>query len=123
MVGSNTAHVLGHIMKVWNWIKENVAAALSILGAILGVAAAYRYHKNKVGSLKDAVKVEKAKKDIARAEASKEAKLKEATSKELEVKKLDEKVQASKRRVVELETKVEGLSDEEVADEFQRLGY
>lgn len=110
-------------LKAWNWIKDNVLGLVSGLAAILGVMFAYKYHKDKVGSLKDAVAVEKAKKDIARHEAKLEERLLQADAKEEEIVSLDDKVKASKRRVVEIEAGVKGLNDDEVADEFQRLGY
>lgn len=111
-------------LKIGRWLKDNPWA---IIVALLGVFSAYRILKskdNKISTLQDAVAVQATKSKMAGMEARAKALKERADAREGEVKELDDKIAASKRRIVEIheEKLPEGASDEEIAAMFDRSG-
>lgn len=109
------------LLKIWSWLKGNALAVVSVIAAIAVSIVFWQRQRQKIGSLKDAVAIEKAKTKISANTAKKEIYKASAENTEVEEKALDAEILASKRTVVALKTKAEALSDTEVEDAFSRL--
>jgi len=115
-------------MKAWNWLKENVTLVLAGLVTLLAGFLAWGAYERKVGRLKDNIKVEKARGEVAALEARRdmhigaEADLADADAR-LEAKDSDLEVAINKarREAVAASEEVEGRTDAEVAARFNEL--
>lgn len=108
-------------MRAWTWLKDHALALVSVFAAIATAIAYWQFQRRRVGSLKDAVVVEKARTKIAKATAEKEMHKASAEDTGLQEAKLDDEIAAEKRKVVAITSYVERMSDDEVAAEFDRL--
>lgn len=108
--------------KVWAWLKKWGALILGALLAILGGGWLWQRHKRKLGAVKDELKVARAQKDIERLRGERKQLAERVGEKDERVKDIDKKLAHNEREIVEAHEGGEGLSDEEVRQEFSKLG-
>jgi hypothetical protein len=110
------------------WLRSNASAVFGALAAVFVGVWLWGLHKKRVGALKDAVGVEKAKSDVVRLKTQRDAH--RAAEKSLEGrsaaaadrdKKLEVKINAAHTRAVKARESVEGKSAAEIADRFNQL--
>lgn len=113
------------LKKIGAWLRDNPWA---IIVALAGVFGAYRIVKsknNKISTLQDAVAVQATLKQMSADKAKAEVLKQQADAREGEVQELESKIEASKRRVLEIHEggkPVKEATDEEVAGLFGRSG-
>lgn len=114
------------LKKIGVWLRDNPWA---IIVALAGVFSAYRIVKsknNKISTLQDAVVVQATLKQMSADKAKAEVLKQQADAREGEVQELEGRIEASKRRVLEIheggKKPVKEATDEEVASLFGRSG-
>lgn len=107
--------------KAFEWVKGHALAVVSVLFAIAASIAYWQAQRRKIGSLKDAVTVERARTEIAKHEVKREMLKASADDTRVQEDELDKKIVAAKAKVVEVRTKAKELPDDQVAAEFDRL--
>jgi hypothetical protein len=110
-------------MKWLYWIKDNLTAVLISVVAILGAGIFWRYHKRRVEDLKDNLIVQVAHDRVKVLNKLKKTYEHSAQDQTDKIKIIDKQILSSKRVVVEMHQYAEKLTDREVLDEFERLGY
>lgn len=100
-----------------------VVAALSALGAVLAFLLWRKYQKDHVDTLKDALAVSKAEREVKVLAAKREAVEERVAERAGEIAQLDAQLADNARRIVEARTKAKGLTSEQVMAEYKRLGY
>lgn len=108
-------------MKIVTWVKGN---ALAVVSALLAIAMSVLYWQRKraeIGSLKDAVTVERSLNKIAAHETKKEILKASADDTAHQEAELDIKIADAKKTVVEVRLKAKELPDDKVLAEFDRL--
>ena len=105
--------------KIWGWI----VAALGVVTAILGFILYRKYAKDNVDSLKDALAVSKAEKDIAVLDAERVMLEEDIEERDEEIKAVDVKLEENQRKIVEARTGAKELDADGVLEEYRRLGY
>ena len=115
----------GAAHSIAEWFQKNPGALFALLGAAVGAFFVYRSSKNRIAALEDALEVEANRRKVAKLEAQAETLEKQAEAKEPEVKRLKAEIATSKRKVAEIEAgeKLEGLTDEEIAERFTNAGF
>jgi cbb3-type cytochrome oxidase cytochrome c subunit len=108
-------------LKAWSWIRGHLLSITSVVAAVAMSYAYWQSQRRKVGQLKDAVAVEKARGQIKEALAVKEEYKARAEDTEILEQLLDMDILEAKRTAVELREKVRGMLDEEVEDAFDRM--
>jgi hypothetical protein len=109
--------------KVWEWIKKWGAALAGLLLLLLGAGWLWNRQQQRLGKLKDRLALVEAMKDIDTLRALR-VEIEDRTEENTEaIETLDQKILESKRKIVEAHVGGEGLSDEEMLSEFERLGY
>ncbi|MDQ3170035.1 MAG: hypothetical protein M3Q55_07865 [Acidobacteriota bacterium] len=107
----------------WAWLRKwGGALALGLLG-ILGAGWAIRARREQLGQVKDALAVERAQREIAELKGRRDQLLATVNTDHVLVATIDAQLDANKRKLVEAHEDHEDLSDAEVADAFQKLGY
>lgn len=108
------------------WVKKYLGwlwLPVTIIGIVLGAFAIKRAQTNRVNNLKDALTVERAKRDVE--ERTERMKLlgQQIISNQLEINKHSDAVTESKRRVVQIEgsTINEDMTDAQIADRFSKI--
>lgn len=109
--------------KLWQWLKKWSAVILGALLAIVGGGWLWQRHKRKVGRLKDRLAVAEATKEIERLRGEREQLSERVGDKDEEISKIDDEIKRNKRKIVEAHEQGEGLSDDEIEQEFANLGY
>ncbi len=109
------------MLRAWFWLKGHSLAILAALSAILLSIVYWQNQRKKIGSLKDAVKVQKARVQITEARTKKEIFKAQADDTREQEDELDKQILEKKKEAVEVRQKVDGLSDDEVEAEFSRL--
>lgn len=110
-------------MSALRWVWKHLAMVASAIVAVLLGVLAWGAYERKVGKLKDSIKVEKAKGQIAGLQARRKALIENAEGKQAEIQEVDRKLVENKRAIVEATEEVKDLTDDEIEDEFRRLGY
>lgn len=122
---------MGFFLRAWDgikgaakWLWSRPALLAGLVGAVVGGIFVMRSKKNQINNLKDAVEVQKARQQIARAEAKAEVLEASAAETGEEVEVLKREIVASKRRAVEIAEGpgTEGMNDEEIANLFSASG-
>lgn len=109
--------------KAWAWIKKWGAAILGALLVVLGGGWLWRRHKRKVGEVKDKLAVAVATKRIERLRGERVQLAARVGEKDEKIEDLDKKIASNKRMIIEAHEYGEGLDDEDIEREFERLGY
>jgi hypothetical protein len=101
----------------WLW------SPITLVGIVLGALAIKRAQTNRVNNLKDALTVERARRDVE--ERNQRMKLlgQQIISNQLEIEQHSDAVTESKRRVVQIEGSpiTEDMTDAEIADRFSKI--
>jgi len=111
------------IKKAWAWVRDRAVVILTLIVSVLVAILAYKHYRKKVGSLKDAVTVERAKREVAALESRRDALSEQAGAADARVGEIDDKIRATRRRAVAVREEVAALSDDEVLERFEELGY
>jgi hypothetical protein len=113
--------MLAFLKKVVGWLWSPIG----LVGLIAAAFAIKKSKDNRITSLKDALVVEKARRDVVASETRAQVFTQEAIAKGIEVGKASEKARAQKRRIVEIESKqpTENMTDEQIAEEFGKLRF
>lgn len=118
------------LAKTWGWLKRAVAwlgdnlwALFAVIAAVLAAVLGWRTYRKKVGSLKDAVKVERARNKVSALEAKRKVVEERADVKREEIEGIDRKILDNKKAVVEAHKRTEAMDAAQVENEFRRLGY
>ncbi len=109
------------VLRGWLWIKGHSLALMAALSAVLLSIVYWQNQRKKIGSLKDAVAVQKARVAITEAQTRKEIFKAQADNTRVQEGELDRIILAKKKEAVEVRQEVDGLSDDEVEAEFARL--
>lgn len=104
------------------WWKVVAGAVGGLLVVGIPAALAFGAYRRKVAGLRDAVEVEKAKGRIAALRARREELLAQDEKDEAEVLRLDAELEEN-RLAIETARRRADVPDEELEDEFARLGY
>lgn len=109
------------LLVVWRWIREHVeAVAVAVVAVALGFLA-WGAYRRKVDRLNDAIKVERARVQVAGLEAKREAHEKRADELAREDVKLTKSIEAAQREAVAVREDVKGKTNEEIAARFNDL--
>jgi hypothetical protein len=111
------------IKLAWFWVKDNAVAVLGFIAIVLAFILYRKWKTDQVNSLKDAIAVSDAEKEIAVLEAEKEAIDTRVAEREVTINRIDKTLEENKRRIVEARTGTKELSSEEILSEYERLGY
>lgn len=117
---------MSFLLKAWAWLSRwwkivagAVGGALVIgIGAFIAVGA----YKRKVRSLKDAVKVERAVRNVAELRGRRQEVLAQDAKDEASVRKIDDKLEENRRHIAEVRDRA-GVSAEDLVEELDHLGY
>ena len=113
--------------KAWAFVKKwggaIFGALAALLLALLGVGWLWRKKQAEVGALKDELAVAEATKEIATLRARREEVAARVGEKDVEIKAIDAELAENQRKIVEAHEGGEGLSADEIAAEFSRLGF
>lgn len=109
--------------KVWAWLKKWGAVILGVLLVIVGGGWLWQRHKRRVGRLKDELAVAEATKEIERLRGQREQLAERVGEKDEQIDQIDDEIKRNKRKIVEAHEQGEGLSDDEIEQEFAQLGY
>lgn len=107
----------------WAWLKEHALALVAGIATLLGALLLYKRHRDELRSVRDALAVEKARRDVSTLTAKRDVILQTTHAQDAKVVELDQRIADNKRLVVETRNRVQDLTDEEIADSFRRLGY
>lgn len=119
------------LLKVWGWIKaagrwllDNPLAIAGMVGAVIGAWFMWKRSSNKIASLEDAVAVKATMVKVAKAEGRASALDDQADEVAEEREELKRSIAESKRRVAEIHEgkRLEGMSDDDVAELFTQAG-
>ncbi len=112
---------------MWAWLKRWGGALFGAISAllllVLGGGWLWRRKQSEVSQLRDALAVEEATQEIAKLRAVRAEIVARVGEKDEAVEAIDQQLAANRRAVVSAHESGEGLSDEEIADAFARLGF
>lgn len=109
--------------QAWAWVRAHGSL---LAGATIAVLAFLLYRRNRadqVTSLRGALAVAKAERDVAALTERRDAALARADATEADVRGIDEKLAETRQRIVEHRTGASNLNAEQVLAEYRRLGY
>ncbi len=109
--------------RAWSWLRRNVVLLLGGVALLLGAYLLWRRHKDEVASLKDALKVERTRREISVLQEQRRALVERDEATEVQVEAVDALLSENRRTAVESVKRVRGLTDDEVEREFERLGF
>ncbi len=109
--------------KAWFWIKDNVAVVLGVIAATLLFIIYQWWKRDQVNSLKDALLVSETEKDIEVLTERRKAIGNRIAGREVEVNEINKMLEVNKRTIVEARTGATGLSEDDIIEEYRRLGY
>ena len=108
--------------KAWPWLKKWGAAILGGIVAILGAVLLFKTYKGKLGKVKDELAIAEAIKEIGKLQGVRSAIEERVGEKDEAIGIIDHKLAENRRRIVEAHEGGEDLTDEEVLEEYARLG-
>jgi hypothetical protein len=111
------------VKKAWEWIKKWGAALAGVLLLFLGAGWLWRRQQAKIGKLKDRLAVEEATKKIEQLRAVRAELVERVGEKDEAIAEVDEQLYANKWKIIEAHEGGQGLTDDEMLEEFARLGY
>jgi hypothetical protein len=105
--------------KAWKWVVGIGAGIIAILAFVL-----YRkYQKDHVDSLKDALVVAKAEKEIIALDTERILLEDAIGNRDEEIAIVKDKLDANKRSIVEARTGAEGLDEDGILELYRKMGY
>ena len=110
-------------MKYIEWIKNNIVAVLGFIVLVLAFFFYRKWKQDQVNTLKDAIKVSDATKEIKALDAQRKMIDERMEDREAEIEYIDKKIKKNQREIVEARTGAKDLSDDEIIEEYRRLGY
>jgi hypothetical protein len=118
------ARAWGAIVAAAKWLWSHPVALAGAVGTFVGAVLMVRSKKNQIGTLKDALEVQRIRADVARKEGQADALTARADVNAKEVDALRGEIAASKRRAAELAhaTDLKGKTDAEIAKLFSDAG-
>ena len=110
------------IKKTVDWIKSHLITILFTIIGILGAGIAWKYHRKRIDELKDRADILEAQSNIKSLNIQRTAAEKAVEKSEELTKIIDKKLLENKRHIVEALEYSEPLSDEQILNEFAKLG-
>lgn len=111
------------LKKAWTWISGNVIAVLGFIIAVLAFILYQWWKTDQVNSLKDALVVSEAQKNIKALDVEQKAIGVRIEGREAEIDKIGKKLRKNRREIVEARTGAKDLSTDEIMEAYLRLGY
>ena len=109
--------------KTWLFLKRWGLALFGVLAAIVTLGLYARHKQRELGAVKDELEIANATKEMARLRAQREMLAPQVKENDAVIEDLDSQMVRQKRRIIEAHENGRGLTDEEVVDEFARLGF
>lgn len=109
--------------RAWDFIATRFNALAAFLVLIFGAGIAYTYQKRRTATVQDLLAIEKAQQDMVRLRLEREALSRQAGVTRTELDAIDAQIQARKQHILKIHGEVEGLTPEQTAEAFARLGY
>lgn len=103
--------------KVWKW----VLGVVSVIGTILAFVLYRKFQQDHVNSLKDALVVADAEKEVAVLDVKRELLEEDIEDRGEEIAIVKDELVANKKTIVEARTKAEGLDEQAVLDLYGKL--
>jgi hypothetical protein len=110
------------VIRAWGWLRRNAVLLLGGVALLLGAYLLWRRHKGEIASLKDALKVERTRREIAVLQEQRRALVARDEAAEGQIEVIDVLLAENRRAAVENAKRVRGMTDDEVEQEFSRLG-
>jgi hypothetical protein len=110
------------VRRAWAWLRRNAVLLLGGVALLLGAYLLWRRSRDEIASLTDALKVERTRREIAVLQEQRRALVEQDEAAEEQVEAIDALLAENRRAAVEAAKRVEGLTDDEVEQEFARLG-
>jgi flagellar biosynthesis/type III secretory pathway M-ring protein FliF/YscJ len=113
-------------MTFWAWLKRWWKVVVGAVGGavVVGVGAfiAIGEYKRRTASARDALAVEKARRDVARLQGQRDELLRQDVRDEKEIALVDEQLEVNRKRIEEVRRRAD-VPAEELARELAELGY
>jgi hypothetical protein len=111
------------LKRVWTFLSTRFNALVAFLVLIFGAGIAYTYQKRRTATVQDLLAIEKAQQEMVRLRLEREALSQQAGVTRAELDAIDAQILARKQRILKIHGEVEGLTAEQTAEAFARLGY
>lgn len=108
---------------VWAWLRKWGALVVGVLLLVLGGGWLWRRREAALGRVRDELAVERAKREIERLRGQREEVARQVGEKDEAIAAIDSRLAENARKIVEAHEGGAGLTDEQVAEAFTRLGY
>jgi hypothetical protein len=109
--------------KAFKWLAERPAVIFGFIATALGFILYAKWKADQANTLKDALVVAKAEKEIAVLDVKREEADKRVAAREVMLTAVDKALDVNKRKIVEARTGAKDLSSDEITAEYKRLGY
>lgn len=110
------------LRKIWTWLKRYWGIIVGALGVGIGALVAGTIYRRQNGSLRAALEAERAKGKIRELRGRRELLLEQYERDEQEITAIDVDLEEN-RRAIEAVRKSAGVPDDQLAEEFRRLGF
>ena len=109
--------------RAFKWLSERPAVIFGFVATVLSFILYAKWKKDQADTLKDALIVVKAEKEVAVLDVKREEADKRVAAREVTLKAIDKALDTNKRTIVEARTGAKDLSASEIEAEYKRLGY
>ena len=110
------------LQKIWTWIKKYWGIIAGVVGIVAGSVIAATIFRRKNGNLRSALEAEKARSKIKKLQAARKILAEQDQIDEQEILDLDVELEEN-RQALEAVRESADVPDEEIAAEFDRLGF